>query len=229
MGTRRSQEMTPGVEPCEDRTLQTLVFVLNGNALSAASPNSLTANAAAVLQRAGDRAVQLSTPTINTPGAFYSVARQIKAMSHGQPIGIVGFSAGGTLAIRLAGLADLHVTDVLDYYGPPDLSDWLNYHHGDRDYNYVVGHVHFTPATVQLLSGPCSTSAHIVCAFGLRDTNVVASVSTSSLRNDYAQGNVYDYDAGHGVSIGASAPALEDFLAHLQPSQPSARTGRGAH
>ncbi len=49
-------------EQCEDRALLTLIFVLNGNAYSATSPSILTANAAQVLDRAGNQAVQISTP-----------------------------------------------------------------------------------------------------------------------------------------------------------------------
>ena len=50
----------------------------------------------------GDQAVQLAYPTISTPAAFYGLERQIKALSHGQEIGVVGFSAGGSLADRIA-------------------------------------------------------------------------------------------------------------------------------
>jgi hypothetical protein len=38
-------------EQCEDRTLCTLVFVLNGNAYSDAQPSELTAQAARVLNQ----------------------------------------------------------------------------------------------------------------------------------------------------------------------------------
>ena len=46
-------------EQCEDRALLTVIFVLNGNAFGATSPSILTANAAQVLERAGDQAVQI--------------------------------------------------------------------------------------------------------------------------------------------------------------------------
>jgi len=202
-------------EQCEDRALLTLIFVLNGNAFSATSPSILTANAAQVLDSAGNHAVQISTPSINTAGAFYGVARQIESLSHGRPIGIVGFSAGGTLAARLSGVKSLHVNAALDYYGPPSLSDYLKYHKGDRFDAYVLSHVHFTRSAINVLSGPCDTSAYVVSAFGRHDRNVVASVSTSSLHQDFPTAHVYYYARGHGVSISASPQALQDFLVHV--------------
>ena len=134
MTNRRSRSVRRNLtyEQCEDRALLTLIFVLNGNAFSATSPSILTANAAQVLERAGDRAVQISTPEIETAGDFYGVARQIETLSHGSPIGIVGFSAGGTLAARLSGVKSLHVIAALDYYGPPSLSDGLTRSRGSR-------------------------------------------------------------------------------------------------
>ena len=47
--------------------------------------------------RAGNQAVQISTPTIETAGDFYGVARHIESLSHGSPMDR-GFSSGGTLA-----------------------------------------------------------------------------------------------------------------------------------
>lgn len=211
----RVRKLVPTAEVCEDRALATLVFVLNGDALGAVGPSDLTANAARVLQLAGHRAVQLSTPTIDTPAAFYRVASQMRAISRGQPFGIVGFSAGGTLAARLAGVANLNVKAALDYYGPPDLRTYLDLHRGDRFYRYVVGKAHFTPATINLLSGPARTSAYVVGAFGLLDNNVVAPVSAASLRKAFPRARVYYYPGPHGVSINASPPALADFLVHL--------------
>src|SRR5271157_172663 len=211
----RSGHRNLAFEQCEDRALLTLIFVLNGNAYSATSPSILTANAAHVLKRVGNQAVQISTPQIQTAGDFYGVARQIESLSHGRPIGIVGFSAGGTLAARLSGDQSLHVIAALDYYGPPSLSDYLNYHKGDRFNAYVLSHVHFTRSAINVLSGPSDTSAYVVCAFGLYDRNVVASVSTSSVRQDFPTAHVYYYAGGHGVSINASPHALQDFLVHV--------------
>jgi len=57
---RNKHRLALAFEQCEERILNTLVVVLNGNAFCAANPSSLTANAAQVLQQAGDRAVQLS-------------------------------------------------------------------------------------------------------------------------------------------------------------------------
>src|SRR5438270_13965709 len=97
----------PACEPFEPRMLPSLVFVLNGNAFAEAKPNLITQLAADQLLRHGDRAVQLTTPAMNSPGAFYQLAEVIRAMSRGRPIGLMGFSAGGTLAMRLAGLPGL--------------------------------------------------------------------------------------------------------------------------
>ena len=91
-GRKSSRDLALSVEPCEARVLNTLVFVLNGNAFAAANTSILTANAAQVLRRAGNQAIQLAYPTIATPAAFYGLERQIESLSHGQPIGIVGFS-----------------------------------------------------------------------------------------------------------------------------------------
>jgi dienelactone hydrolase len=212
---RSSRDRALSVEGCEERVLTTLVFVLNGNAFSAATPGILTSNAAHVLRRAGDHAVQLAYPTIATAGAFYGLEQQIKSLSHGQPIGIVGFSAGGSLALRIATDKGLHVVAVLDYYGPPDLKAWLHYHGNDRFARYVREHVPFTRAAMNLFSGSIATNAHVVAAFGLRDHNVVASVSEASFKRDLPDASLYTYDGGHGVGIETSRPALQEFLASL--------------
>jgi hypothetical protein len=204
------------LELCEDRTLpSTLVFILNGNAYSAAKPNALTANAALVLSHAGARSVQISYPTMNTPGAFRALDSQIRRMSHGQPIGIVGFSAGGTLALRLATDKALHVRAVLDYYGPPDVNDYFPYHGSDYFAQYVMGHAHFTRAGLNTLSGPINTTAHMVAAFGLNDINVVARVSQTSLQHDAPSTSAYTYPGPHGVGITACPTALDEFVACL--------------
>ena len=122
----------PVIEQCENRSLMTLVFVLNGNGYAQAKPNALTANAAQVLDRAGVQVIQLANPNLSTPTAIHRVARQMASLAHGRPIGIVGFSAGGALAIRLASDNSLVVKDVLDFYGPPDLGAFLANHYGDR-------------------------------------------------------------------------------------------------
>lgn len=212
---RSSRDRPLGVEQCEERVLNTLVFVLNGNAFSAADPDVLTANAAQVLRRAGDQAVQLAYPMIATPAAFYGLEHQIESLSHGQPIGIVGFSAGGSLALRIATDKALHVVSVLDDYGPPDLRDWFHYHGNDRFSRYVAGHVAFSRAAIDLFSGPIDTNAHVVAAFGLLDRNVVASQSAASFERDLPDASICTYDGGHGVGIDASRPALQKFLANL--------------
>ncbi len=217
MSARRAGagRFVPGVEAVEGRTLSTLVFILNGNAFSPAGPNSLTADAASVLAAAGQRPVQLSYPTIATAGAVRALANQIRAMGHGQPIGLVGFSAGGALAMRLSADPSLHVTAVLNDYGPPDLRDYFQFHGRDRFATYVRSHVPFTQGGIAALSGPSPSTAYIASAFGLRDQNVTASQSAASFADDFTNGHVYTYPGGHGASITASRPALQDFLAHL--------------
>jgi len=217
MGGRRrsSSARVPSFERCEERVLCTLAFVLNGNAYSAAGPSSLTANAAQVLRQAGNHAVQLAYPMMATPDAFFGLERQIQSLSHGQPIGIVGFSAGGTLALRVATDTAINVVSVLDYYGPPDLKDYFLYHKSDRFARYILGRVPFTRTMFNLLSGPIATSAHVVAAFGLIDQNVVVPQSTASLKRDLPQASIYTYDGPHGVGINACPPALDEFLANL--------------
>jgi hypothetical protein len=119
------------------------------------------------------------------------------------------------LALRLSGLPSLHVTAVFDNYGPPSLRDYLDYHKGDRYDSYIYAHAQFARSAINVLSGPSDTSAYMVCAFGLHDHNVVASVSTSSLQQDFPSAHVYYYAGGHGVSISASPQALQDFLEHV--------------
>jgi len=217
MGERpnSSRGRAPSFEECEERILSTLVFVLNGNAYGAASPSILTANAAQVLRQAGNQAVQVAYPMMAKPAAFYGLERQIQSLSHGRPIGIVGFSAGGTLALRLATDKALRVVSVLDYYGPPDLKDYFLFHKFDGYTRYILGHVPFTRAAINLLSGPIATDAYVVSAFGLSDANAVASQSAASLQQDLPQSSIYFYDGPHGVGINTCQPALDEFLANL--------------
>jgi len=196
--------------------LPTLVFVFNGNAFAEAKPDTThTQLAAQQLIAHGDRAVQLTTPALNSPRAFYQVADAILRISKGQPIGLVGFSAGGCLAMRLSQVPKLNVKAVLSYYGPPDLRDWLNYHRGDHFYEYVTTHVHFNSGIIDLLSGPSSSEAFIVSAFGREDDNIVSSVSTASFDRDFQHGQVFDYPGPHGVTLYADFAAFKDFLGHL--------------
>jgi hypothetical protein len=200
--------------------LPTLVFVMNGNALSATTPNQLTQTAADLLEAHGDRAIQISTPAMGTVAAFYSLAEKILAISGGQPIGLVGFSAGGALAARLSQVPALHVIAALNYYGPPDLQDWLTYHAGDYFEQYVTSHVLLTSDFIKLMSGPSNSRAFIVNAFGDLDHNVVSSVSMASFERDFGYGAVFTYPGPHGVSPMASISAFDDFIAHLPGAQP---------
>lgn len=213
----RTRGETLSIEPCEGRALMApLIFVFNGAGFARAKPSVLTADAAHVLQQdAGARVVQLGNPPLGNPGAVYGIARQIASISHGQPVDLLGFSAGGSLALRLAGIPKLHVKDVLALYSPPDVKGYLAFHGRDHFSQYVLGHGHFTPAGLDLLSGPSRTTAHVVAAYGLQDHNVVAGESEASFRQDFPQGDVYEYDGPHGASIGASRDALQDFLVHL--------------
>jgi dienelactone hydrolase len=206
----------PSVEQFEPRMLPTLVFVFNGNAFAAATPDQPhTGLAAQQLIKHGDQAIQLATPAMSDPAAFYQVADEIFAISKGQPIGLMGFSAGGGLAMRLSGDSKLNVKAVLSYYGPPDLRDYLDYHRGDRFDAYVTSHTHFDSGIIDLLSGPSPSTAFIVSAFGLEDHNIVSSVSTASFDRDFQYGQVFYYPGGHGVTMFADYAAFQDFLSHL--------------
>ncbi len=219
----------PSVEPCEARMLPTLVFVFNGNAFGATNPSNLTQIAADLLNRDGDRAIQMSTPPIGTPVAFQALAARVASLAGGQPIGLVGFSAGGALAVRLSELPELNVKAVLNFYGPPDLKDWFSYHGGDRFAQYVVSHVNLTSDFVALMSGASQSQAFIVNAFGTDDQNVVASVSTASFERDFQFGQVFTYPGPHGVSLVACLPAYDDFVQHLGIAQPSEGSSGSGH
>jgi dienelactone hydrolase len=216
--SKRRPPIAPTIEQCEDRTLTALVFVLNGNSFNAAKPSILTANAAAVIRQAGDQVVQLSNARINSTAAFKMLSAAVTRMAHGQSIGLVGFSAGGALALHIAATPGLKVSAALDYYGVPDIRAFLQRHVQDHFYRPIAGLSPFRPAIVSLLSGPMPTQPHVVAAFGEFDPHVRADTSASDLLHDDPDADVYTYADGHGVSITASRPALNDFLAHLTAS-----------
>jgi hypothetical protein len=192
-----------------------MVFIFPGAALAAAGPQIPTETAAAQLAREGYQPIQVSTPAMNGPGAFYSVANYIRRVSRGQPIGLVGFSAGGALALHLAQQPGINARSVLDFYGPPDLKDWLAYHGHDYYYQYVTSRVHLTPQVVRLLSGPTTSSAHFVAAFGLRDPNIAPAMSTASFRRDFPHGDVFYYPGPHGVTLYSDYAAFQNFVKYL--------------
>jgi dienelactone hydrolase len=154
---------------------------------------------------------------MSNPSDFFGLANQIRSLSRGQPIGLMGFSAGGALAMRLSAIPSLNVRAVMSYYGPPDLRDWLTYHHGDRYYKEVLSHVQFSRAMIDLLSGPSSSTAYVVSAFGEHDQKVGPKLSANSFDRDFRFGHVYYYPGAHGVSLFADLPAFRDFVAHLPP------------
>ena len=127
----------------------------------------------------------------------------------------MGFSAGGALAMRLSQVSKLNVTAVMSYYGPPDLRDWLSFHRGDHFYAYVTSHVHLGSGIIDLMSGPSTSEAFIVSAFGLEDPVIVSSVSTASFDRDFQHGQVFDYPGPHGVTLYADFAAFRTFLSHL--------------
>ncbi len=217
MTTRRppSRRTIPSFDQCEDRALTALVFVLNGNSFAAAGPNKLTENAAAVLRNAGNQVVQLSNPAIHSAAAFRSLAAKVVKLAHGQTIGLVGFSAGGALALHIAETPGLKVSAVLDYYGVPDVQAYLRRHARDHNFRPISGLAPFRPSLTSLLSGPVTTHAHVVAAFGLSDPNVRADTSSADLLRDDPSADIYTYHGAHGVPITASRPALEDFLGHV--------------
>ncbi|WP_165222533.1 alpha/beta hydrolase family protein [Aquisphaera insulae] len=193
----------------------TTVFLLSGNGFADSSPGRQTEVTAADLARRGYVAVQLSYPSMKGVGSFLGLARQLVRASRGEPIGLVGFSAGGTLALRLAGYPGLNVAAVLNFYGPPDLSDYMNHHAGDIFARKVAQNIGGNRAFIDAMSGPNPTTAYIVNAFGARDRNVVASVSEASFRRDFSSGATYTYGGNHGVTIRAQPAAYMDFLNHL--------------
>jgi hypothetical protein len=210
------RQFQPSFEQFESRFLPTLVFIFDGNAFAEAKPNQqLTQTAAQQLMALDDHAVQMTTPAMTSPAAFYQVAAQIQKTSKGQPIGLLGFSAGGTLALRLSSIAGLNVRAALSYYGPPDFADWLNFHRGDRFYRKVTSMTHFSAGIVKLLSGVSYSNAQVIDVFGMRDKNVVSSQSTASFYRDFPDGRVYHFSGGHGVNIYADYPAFKDFVSHL--------------
>jgi hypothetical protein len=200
-----------------------MVFVFPGNALAAANPDIPTETAADHLLRDGEHPIQVSTPALDGPNAFYAIADYVRRVSQGQPIGLMGFSAGGALALRLASQPGLNVQAVMDYYGPPDLDAWIASHGDDYYYRYVASHVHLTSGVEQLLSGPSTSDAHFVAAFGLEDPNVLASVSSAAFERDFPHGQVFYYDGPHGVTLYADYSAYQTFLGYL--GAPSALTG----
>ncbi|HKI16533.1 MAG TPA: dienelactone hydrolase family protein [Isosphaeraceae bacterium] len=209
--------------------LPTLVFVFNGNAFGATTPSNNTQITADLLSRDGDKAIQMSTPPIGSTVAFLSLAARIASIADGQPIGLVGFSAGGSLAVRLSELPALHVKAVLNFYGPPDLQDWFSYHDGDYFAQYVTSHVALTSDFVALMSGASQSQAFIVNAFGTNDQNVVASVSTASFERDFKHGQVFTYPGPHGVSPLASPAAYDEFVEHLGLDKPSGGSSGSVH
>lgn len=203
------------VEPLETRALTTMVFLLSGDAFGAAAPSSQTRFAAADLARRGFEPVQLSYADMNSTRAFDGLANQIGRLSKGQPIGILGFSAGGALALRLAGVPGLNVKTALSFYGPPDLSDWLREHRGDPAYQRVVRNIGAGQAFTRLMSGPSTTDAKVIAAFGMRDRTVRALPSERSFYQDFPTGVSYFYPGPHGVNVYAKCGAYDEFIRNL--------------
>lgn len=205
----------PGVEACEPRACPTMVFLFPGNAMAAATPDVPTQTAADRLARLGFQPIQVSTPPMDSPLAFDAVVNYVREVSRGQPIGLVGFSAGGELALRVAGQPGLDVRSVLDFYGPPDLRDWLASHAHDHYYRNLTDRVHVTPAVVDLLSGPTTSDAQFVAAFGKHDGNVEPPVSIAGFDRDFPGGQSFEYYGTHGVTIYADYPAFQSFVSAL--------------
>lgn len=210
-----SRAFWPSTESCEGRTLSTVIFILNGASFAATGPSPLTAEAAGVLQHGGNRVVQVSYPTINSVTAYHALTRRVVRMARGQEIGLVGFSAGGALALYIAETPDLKVEAVLDFYGVPDVRAYLQRHSTDHFVRPISGLAPFRNSMVSLLSGPITTSTSIIAAFGQFDPHVQADTSKADLLADDPTAHVYTYAGGHGVSIRASRAALDDFLSHV--------------
>ena len=191
MSERMNRRLSPCPELLEPRTLATLVFVLNGNAFAGASPSVQTKTAAADLARRGDRAIQISYAAMCSVGAFDQLAGQIRQVSRGRPIGLIGFSAGGTLALRLSQFSSLNVKAVLDFYGPPDLANWVSQHGGDIHAQQVLSNINNNQNFINAMSGPVTTTAYLVSAFGTQDTGVSAAPNAVSSQQDFPGGKVF--------------------------------------
>ena len=191
------------------------MFVLNGNAFAGASPSIQTQVAAADLQKRGDRAIQVSYPNMNSVGAFNQLAGQIRQVSRGQPIGLIGFSAGGHWPCDCHSFPHCNVKSVLDFYGPPDLANWISQHQGDIHARHVLSNINGNQKFINAMSGPGTTTAYLVSAFGTSDGAVNAALSGASFQQDFPGGKVYYYGGSHGVTIRACYAAYQDFLSHL--------------
>ncbi|QEH33609.1 Alpha/beta hydrolase family protein [Aquisphaera giovannonii] len=214
--------LRPIAESLESRSLMAMVFLLNGNGYAQASPSIQTRVAAADLARRGHTPIQVSYASMTGLGPYLALANSLVRASQGQPIGLIGFSAGGTLALRLASYPGLRVSSVLNFYGPPDLAGWLSYHGRDMYARRISQNIDGSRAFIDAMSGPGDSSAHLVSVFGERDRNVDAVSSASSFRQDFRSGVVYTYAGNHGVTIRAQPTAYQDFLSHLPPVTPAA-------
>ncbi len=93
----------PSLERCEDRTLTTLVFLLNGTNFNADGPSELTDYSGTLVRQAGNHVVQLSTPTIDTAAAYRSLAATVVKMAHGRTVGLVGVGRCGRVVLAACG------------------------------------------------------------------------------------------------------------------------------
>ena len=76
----------PVFEQVESRLLPTLVFVFNGNAFASVKAGHCATRlplSNSILH--GDRAIQLSTPAMNSPIAFYHLANEIRTSAKVSP------------------------------------------------------------------------------------------------------------------------------------------------
>ena len=95
----------PSIDELESRTLQTMVFIFNGNGYAEAKPDPLhTQLAADLLAAHGETPIQMTTPAMDSPAAFYGFANEILAISKGKPIALMGFSAGAAWRCDWRGL-----------------------------------------------------------------------------------------------------------------------------
>ena len=67
---------TLAFEQLETKLLPTLVFVFNGNGFAESKPDQNTQIAADLVSSHGNRAIQLATPAMDGPAAFYQLARR---------------------------------------------------------------------------------------------------------------------------------------------------------
>jgi dienelactone hydrolase len=211
-------------ELLESRDLTAVVLIFNGNAFGPTAPDAITSKLAAQLRAAGHKPMQMALGPI-TPALVKQLGRKIDILAaRGEGVAVAGFSAGGSLAARLA-MSHPAVDAALDLYGPLDLADWFDYHEARNTTSSrsalaaVRGHLGGNQQTVDLFSGPAFLrETPILAAFGDRDQNVTIDVNRQSARSSGANIHFTTFKGPHGAS--ASREIVASFLGILDETTP---------